>query len=403
MTLPDYTDLTLKEKEELRQRTVLRPPLRFPGFTQPWRTDRVKNVFDKITRGKVLSARLVRSTPDEEYKYPVYSSQTKNYGILGWYNQYLYEDVITWTTDGAYAGEVKFRKGKFYNTNVSGVLMSNSGLCNNCMAEAINKLTKLYITNGVYEKLMNKNMGEVLFTYPEEPEEQKKLSKLFAELDKSIRIAEELYEQTFNIRKGLIERMFTLKDGIPLLCFPEFYHGDDKESQKWQTKKVKEVVTFYNSAKKSLSEKERIPGTTPYLGSNNVQDYVEGYTHDGENVVLSRLGANDLLNYPVRITKGKIWANDHVHVIRGNEGVVENSFLAAFLRGLNFHPICVGGTRPQLNRKGLEEVNVSFPAYEEQEKIGKLFMDFQDLLEAYEKRIKLLKLRKKALLQQMFC
>ncbi|WP_222987048.1 restriction endonuclease subunit S, partial [Psittacicella melopsittaci] len=43
--------------------------------------------------------------------YPVYSSQTVNNGIIGYYNEYLFEDAITWTTDG-YAGRVTFRSGK---------------------------------------------------------------------------------------------------------------------------------------------------------------------------------------------------------------------------------------------------------------------------------------------------
>ncbi|RIY32053.1 hypothetical protein CKF54_05545 [Psittacicella hinzii] len=401
MTLPDYTGLTLKEKEELRQRTVLRPPLRFPEFTKPWVTDRVKNVFDKITRGKVLSASLVKSTPDEEYKYPVYSSQTKNYGILGWYNQYLYEDVITWTTDGAYAGEVKFRKGKFYNTNVSGVLMSNSGLCNNCMAEAINKLTKLYVTNGVYEKLMNKNMAEVLFTYPEESEEQKKISRLFAELDKEIYFNEEATRNAYKLRKTLIQQMIKVQDGMPLMGFPEFYAGEDKESQKWQVKKVKEVAELRGKCR-SITGPNRIPGNIPYHGATKVIDYIDRYNYDGENVVLARSGVEDLLNYPVRVTQGKIWASMHVHVLRAHENI-DSMFLATALRSVNYHPICVGGTRSQLNDPDLKNIALHFPSYEEQVKLGKLFKDVQDLIEAYEKRVELLKSRKKVLLREMFC
>lgn len=37
----------------------------------------------------------------------------------------------------------------------------------------------------------------------------------------------------------------------------------------------------------------RVPGTTPYYGANGIQDYVEGYTHDGEFVLVVEDGAND--------------------------------------------------------------------------------------------------------------
>ncbi|RIY31131.1 hypothetical protein CKF54_07505 [Psittacicella hinzii] len=402
MTLPDYTGLTLKEKEELRQSTVLRPPLRFPEFDKPWVTDRVQNVFDKISRGKELSTKLLRSTPDEEYQYPVYSSQTKNYGILGYYNQYLCEDVITWTTDG-YAGETRFRKGKFFPTVKSGLLFSNSGFCNNCMAEAINKVTKLYVNAGVYPKLMNPDMKKVLFTYPEELEEQLKISKLFAELDKEIYLNEEATKKAYKLRKTLIQQMIKVRDGLPLMGFPEFYQGEDKEAQKWQVKKVKEVATLYNKQRKPISEKNRIAGTTPYHGAISVIDYVEGYTHDGENVIVPRTGVQDLLNYPVRVTRGQIWVSDHAHVLRGHEGMIDNMFLATALRSVNYHPICVGSTRSQLNMADLEDIALFFPSYEEQVKLGKLFDDVQALIEAYERRVELLKLRKRTLLQQMFC
>jgi restriction endonuclease S subunit len=73
----------------------------------------------KVTRGYVLAATLTEEKKSEEMKYPVYSSQTKDNGLMGYYKDYLYEDAITWTTDGANAGTVNFRAGKFYCTNVA--------------------------------------------------------------------------------------------------------------------------------------------------------------------------------------------------------------------------------------------------------------------------------------------
>ncbi|MCV3754385.1 restriction endonuclease subunit S, partial [Ureaplasma zalophigenitalium] len=59
------------------------------------------------------------------FKYPVYSSKTVNEGLLGYYNKYLFENCITWTTDGAGAGYIKYRDEKFFSTNVSGVLLGS--------------------------------------------------------------------------------------------------------------------------------------------------------------------------------------------------------------------------------------------------------------------------------------
>ena len=79
-----------------------------------WQEKIVENIF-KITRGNVLSMTLVMENQDAKNRYPVYSSQTRNKGLSGYYDKFLFENCITWTTDGAGAGDVNFRKGKFCN------------------------------------------------------------------------------------------------------------------------------------------------------------------------------------------------------------------------------------------------------------------------------------------------
>ena len=92
----------------------------------------------EVTRGNVLAATSVAKNKTEQMSYPVYSSQTKNDGLLGYYKDYLFEDALTWTTDGANAGTVNYRPGKFYCTNVCGVLLSNRVKANPMIAEALN-------------------------------------------------------------------------------------------------------------------------------------------------------------------------------------------------------------------------------------------------------------------------
>ena len=73
-----------------------------------------------LQRGKVYSKKYIS---ENEGLYPVYSSQTANNGILGKINSYDYDGTyLTWTTDGAYAGTIFFREGKFSITNVCGLI-----------------------------------------------------------------------------------------------------------------------------------------------------------------------------------------------------------------------------------------------------------------------------------------
>ncbi len=72
----------------------------------------------------------------------------------------------------------------------------------------------------------------------------------------------------------------------------------------------------------------RIPGTTPYYGANGIQDYVDGYTHEGEFILVAEDGANDLKNYPIKCVKGSIWVNNHAHVLQSKNEIADNKFLA---------------------------------------------------------------------------
>ena len=87
-----------------------------PKGVESIRLDEICN----ISRGKVISKDYILSNPGI---YPVYSSQTENDGVLGMINTYMYDgEYLTWTTDGARAGSVFYRNGKFNITNVCGLI-----------------------------------------------------------------------------------------------------------------------------------------------------------------------------------------------------------------------------------------------------------------------------------------
>lgn len=130
----------------------------------------------KVTRGSVLAATLTEGRQSDEMPYPVYSSQTKDKGLLGYYKDYLYEDAITWTTDGANAGTVNYRAGKFYCTNVCGVLVSNKIKANQMVAEALNNVAKKYVSYVGNPKLMNNVMADIEIQIPIQAEEREQIS-----------------------------------------------------------------------------------------------------------------------------------------------------------------------------------------------------------------------------------
>ena len=186
-----------------------RPKLRFPGFDEPWKEIKIGDIF-KVTRGNVLSSALVSSEKSNGYTYPVFSSQTKDDGLMGYYNEFLFEDAITWTTDGANAGTVHFRKGKFYCTNVCGVLLNSYGYANRCIAEILGRVSKRYVSYVGNPKLMNNVMSEICIYIPSLAE-QSHIDDFLLVLDKKIEKQRQLVDSLKKYKRGVFEAIFSRK------------------------------------------------------------------------------------------------------------------------------------------------------------------------------------------------
>jgi type I restriction enzyme S subunit len=119
-----------------------------------------------------------------------------------------------------------------------------------------------------------------------------------------------------------------------------------------------------NNKRKPVKSSLRVAGRTPYYGANNIQDYVDGHTHEGEYVLIAEDGSASLENYSIQYATGRFWANNHVHVVRG-KGHVNTRYLFHFLRTVNFQPYLSGGGRAKLTKGRLTEIPVAVPCPDE--------------------------------------
>ncbi|MBA4264164.1 MAG: restriction endonuclease subunit S [Comamonadaceae bacterium] len=184
------------------------PRLRFPEFQNAgkWEVRAIGDVF-RVTRGEVLSMTLVQDVASSEAPFPVYSSQTKNKGLAGYYSEHLYEDAITWTTDGANAGDVNFRPGKFYCTNVCGVLINTKGYANDCVAALLNSVTRSHVSYVGNPKLMNGVMAKIEIPFPSVPEQQR-IATCLGSIEALTMTETEKFEALKTHKKGLMQQLF---------------------------------------------------------------------------------------------------------------------------------------------------------------------------------------------------
>ncbi len=210
-----------------------------------WGIRKVKDIF-KIGRGRVISKlELVN-----DGIYPVFSSQTLNNGCLGYINTYDFDcKQLTWTTDGANAGEVFYREGKHNCTNVCGTLQLknklNSLKFHGYYLRFATQYYKRPDINGA--KIMNNEMANILLLIPPLSEQQAianyldeqvgKIDELIAEQKTAIENWKS-YKQsliTETVTKGLNPNVEMKDSGI------EWIGEIPKE---WEVKKSKYLINF---------------------------------------------------------------------------------------------------------------------------------------------------------------
>lgn len=170
----------------------------------------------------------------------------------------------------------------------------------------------------------------------------------------------------------------------------------------WEQRKVSELADRYDNLRVPITASERVAGETPYYGANGIQDYVEGFTHNGEFVLVAEDGANDLQNYPVQYVDGKVWVNNHAHVLQAKEERVDNKFLTNALKHTNIEPYLVGGGRAKLNADVMMKINFKVPTLPEQVQIGEFFDNLDHLITLHQRKLAKLKELKQGYLQKLF-
>ena len=173
-----------------------------------WHTVCIKDLF-KITRGVVIPKNELSEFKNGEYKYPVYSSQTSNEGILGYSDTFDFNGkYLTWTTDGANAGKVFYRNGKFRCTNVCGVLYEDNIIfTNELFAELLNYETPKHVSYVGNPKLMNNVMADIKIKIPS-GDVQENTSLIINTINNKVNLEKKKLLKFKELKKGLMQNMF---------------------------------------------------------------------------------------------------------------------------------------------------------------------------------------------------
>jgi len=164
----------------------------------------------KSGRGRVISLKEIENKPGE---YPVFSSQSKENGCIGYLNTYDFDgEYVTWTTDGVYAGTTFYRNGRFNCTNVCGTLKSNfKDIDIKYLSLALSRCIDKYVVKLGNSKLMNNIMEIIPVPIPNDFEEQKKIGRIIQVIEDIININISKKKSIEVLKKGLMQQLLTGK------------------------------------------------------------------------------------------------------------------------------------------------------------------------------------------------
>lgn len=133
-----------------------------------------------------------------------------------------------------------------------------------------------------------------------------------------------------------------------------------------ETYKLSDLCEILDSKRKPLSALQRAKkqGIYPYYGAQGIIDHLDEYLLDGEYLLVAEDGANlETRNQPIaNIAKGKIWVNNHAHVL-GNNGKCPLNLLGFILNNMNISPYVTGCAQPKLNQENLRNIEIELPSH----------------------------------------
>ncbi|MDT9629060.1 restriction endonuclease subunit S [Lactobacillus mulieris] len=375
----------------------LYPKVRFRGFDEPWKKVKARQLF--ISKSKknypalpVLSASqelgmIYRSNLDSDIK--TERSGLKNYKLIepgdfvihlrSFQGGFAYSDkrgiaspaYTVFTFKDKTNHDDYFWKEKFQTYNFIQLLKQ--------------------VTYGIRDgkSISYSDFSTLKLTYTSK-KEQVQISKCLKQINSLLSLQQRKLELESLLYKHLKRN-----------CFYNNYNFYYSKPKKLNIK-MKDIITLEDNQRIPVSENNRKKGITPYYGANGIQDYVDGYTHVGQYILIAEDGASDIQNYPVIAVNGKVWINNHAHVLKVNK-TVDFSYLLYFLKNFNYFPWLVGSGRFKLNAKTLLNIKISIDSNtENQRKIGVLLNECDSLTHATSTRIKLIKDIKQFLLQNLF-
>ena len=182
----------------------------------------------------------------------------------------------------------------------------------------------------------------------------------------------------------------------------------------YPTKKLWEVCEILDNKRIPISSKEREKRIAnkrilyPYYWATQQNWFIDDYIFDEELVLLWEDGV-DFLNpkkTKAYLISGKTWVNNHAHILKWLDGILNNTFLLHFLNIFDYFWIVSGTTRLKLNQSAMKNIPIPLPPLSTQklivEKLDVIFSEIEKSKNLLEKNLENLEEMNKSILEKIF-
>ena len=260
-------------------------------------------------------------------------------------------------------------RGKFWVNNHAHIVRGNGKADTRFLMYALMSADiSGYLTGSTMPKLTQGNLNRIpLLTPP--LAEQRAIAHILGTLDDKIELNRKMSETLEAMARALFKSWFVDFDpvrakmegrdpGMPKEIadlFPsrmvESELGEIPEG--WEVAAIGEHMANFDSRRVPVSGAERAKrsGPYPYHGAAGVMDHVDEYLFDGIHLLVGEDGSV-VQNTGMAVTQyvwGKIWVNNHAHVLQG-AGAVSTEQLYLYFHFEPVAPYVTGAVQPKLSQ-----------------------------------------------------
>ena len=346
-----------------------------------------------LKRGIVISKDYLR---DNNGIYPVYSSQTVDGGIMGYINTFMFDgEFLTWTTDGANAGTIFHRKGKFNITNVCGLIEIKdvSIIKYRFLYFWLSYVSKQYVLEGMGNpKLMSNRMGLIKIPLPhiKVQEEIVKILDSFTNLIDALNEELSLRQKQFEYYR---EKLLTFDETVERLSF-----GNDfslKARIGWQgltKKEYRKSGDYYLITGTDFKDGNQIDFSTCVYVDEERYRQDPSIQIKPNDVLITKDGTLGKVAFIEKMDKPAT-LNGGVFVVRSKVDGVFPKYVAYYLSSSIFKNWIdqnhTNGSIMHLTQKLLVKFEIAIPSIEVQQSIVEKLDAFESLISSLKEEIAL--------------